>query len=180
MDGSWPAIDPGARFMAHGQAAAEAAGAGLVEAARGALGHWLRIEKGRIAGYQIIAPTTWNFSPRDAGGVPGPVEAALEGAAVRCRRDDAAVGAAYRAQLRSLHGLHGALMASGTNGARPPGAPPPDPRGYFRKRVSWRRACGSGCGGRCRAWGSGPSSGSWRRSCGCAGEVLNDPEGVLI
>ena len=40
-------------------------------------------EKGRIAGYQIIAPTTWNFSPRDAKGIPGPVEAALEGAEVR-------------------------------------------------------------------------------------------------
>jgi Ni,Fe-hydrogenase I large subunit len=52
---------------------------GLVEAARGALGHWLRIERGRIAGYQIIAPTTWNFSPRDAAGVPGALEQALVG-----------------------------------------------------------------------------------------------------
>ena len=57
-------------------------GAGLVEAARGALGHWCRIEKGQIASYQIIAPTTWNFSPRDGRGVPGPVEAALVGAPV--------------------------------------------------------------------------------------------------
>lgn len=40
------------------------------------------IEKGRIARYQIIAPTTWNFSPRDAGGVPGALEAALVGADV--------------------------------------------------------------------------------------------------
>jgi hydrogenase large subunit len=29
--------------------------------------------------YQIIAPTTWNFSPRDATGAPGPLEVALEG-----------------------------------------------------------------------------------------------------
>ncbi|WP_255564492.1 nickel-dependent hydrogenase large subunit [Mameliella sp. CS4] len=57
-------------------------GEGLVEAARGALGHWIKVEKGRIAGYQIVAPTTWNFSPRDAAGTPGPVEAALEGAPV--------------------------------------------------------------------------------------------------
>lgn len=57
--------------------------AGLTEAARGALGHWLRVENGRIAGYQIIAPTTWNFSPRDAQGVPGPLEAALVGAPIR-------------------------------------------------------------------------------------------------
>ena len=34
------------------------------------------LEDGRIAAYQIVAPTTWNFSPRDAAGVPGPVEAA--------------------------------------------------------------------------------------------------------
>jgi hydrogenase large subunit len=54
-------------------------GVGLVEAARGALGHWISVERGRIAGYQIVAPTTWNFSPRDAGGVPGPLEQALVG-----------------------------------------------------------------------------------------------------
>ncbi|MGQ0709968.1 MAG: nickel-dependent hydrogenase large subunit [Rhodoferax sp.] len=55
-------------------------GVGLCEAARGALGHWLRIDKGRIAHYQIIAPTSWNFSPRDAQGTPGALEAALVGA----------------------------------------------------------------------------------------------------
>ena len=54
-------------------------GAGLVEAARGALGHWMTIRDGKIARHQIIAPTTWNFSPRDAEGRPGPLEAALAG-----------------------------------------------------------------------------------------------------
>jgi hydrogenase large subunit len=57
----------------------EGDGVGLVEAARGGLGHWLSIRKGKIAGYQIVAPTTWNFSPRDAAGVPGPLEQALVG-----------------------------------------------------------------------------------------------------
>lgn len=57
-------------------------GVGLTEAARGALGHWLRIERGRIAGYQIVAPTSWNFSPRDSAGQPGPLEAALVGTPV--------------------------------------------------------------------------------------------------
>jgi Ni,Fe-hydrogenase I large subunit len=57
-------------------------GVGLTEAARGALGHWVRIEKGRIASYQIVAPTSWNFSPRDAGGQPGPLESALVGTPV--------------------------------------------------------------------------------------------------
>ena len=60
-----------------------ATGTGLTEAARGALGHWLRVEHGRIAGYQIVAPTSWNFSPRDAAGTPGALEAALVGAPVQ-------------------------------------------------------------------------------------------------
>jgi hydrogenase large subunit len=55
---------------------------GLVEAARGALGHWVSVQHGRIQNYQIIAPTTWNFSPRDAAGVPGALEQALAGMAV--------------------------------------------------------------------------------------------------
>jgi hydrogenase large subunit len=66
----------------------EAEGAGMVEAARGALGHWLRISKGHILNYQIIAPTTWNFSPRDEGGRPGALEQALVGAPVRPGEDD--------------------------------------------------------------------------------------------
>ena len=46
-------------------------GAGVTEAARGSLGNWVSIRNGRIANYQIVAPTSWNFSPRDAHGVPG-------------------------------------------------------------------------------------------------------------
>ena len=57
----------------------ESQGAGLVEAARGSLGHWLRVKNGRILNYQIIAPTTWNFSPRDANDQPGTLELALQG-----------------------------------------------------------------------------------------------------
>lgn len=77
------AIDPQASFMNRIELPGSGQGAGLVEAARGALGHWVRIEDGRIASYQIIAPTTWNFSPRDRRGVPGPVEVALQGAPVQ-------------------------------------------------------------------------------------------------
>ncbi|MCR9087672.1 MAG: nickel-dependent hydrogenase large subunit [Rhodobacteraceae bacterium] len=76
------AIRPEEKFMTGVSLPREGIGEGLVEAARGALGHWVRIEGGRIAAYQIIAPTTWNFSPRDAAGVPGPLEAALVGAPV--------------------------------------------------------------------------------------------------
>lgn len=57
-------------------------GMGLIQAARGALGHWVRIEKGRIAHYQIITPTAWNGSPRDRAGQRGPWEEALIGTPV--------------------------------------------------------------------------------------------------
>ncbi len=77
------AIVPGADFMQVGGSAIDGQGAGLVEAARGSLGHWLVAQDGKIANYQIIAPTTWNFSPRDADDQPGPVEQALVGAPVR-------------------------------------------------------------------------------------------------
>lgn len=76
-------LTPGAPWCAQGTVPDHGRAAGLTEAARGALGHWLRVENGRIAGYQIIAPTTWNFSPRDGAGMPGPLEAALVGAPVR-------------------------------------------------------------------------------------------------
>jgi hydrogenase large subunit len=72
-------IVPGEPFCAQGEMPREAAGVGLVEAARGSLGHWISIAGGRIANYQIISPTTWNFSPRDTGGTPGPLEQALVG-----------------------------------------------------------------------------------------------------
>ena len=58
---------------------ATARGAGFMEAPRGALGHWVVIEKGRIANYQAVVPSTWNAGPRDAKGQPGPYEAALVG-----------------------------------------------------------------------------------------------------
>ncbi len=66
-------------FSEHAPAPVRGAGIGMVEAARGALGHWLSVEKGLIQRYQIVAPTTWNFSPRDARGIPGPLEQALVG-----------------------------------------------------------------------------------------------------
>lgn len=85
---SWvAALQPEARFIDTVDLPLEGEGEGLVEAARGALGHWLRVEGGKVAGYQIIAPTTWNFSPRDSAGAPGAVEAALVGAEVGAAED---------------------------------------------------------------------------------------------
>jgi hydrogenase large subunit len=76
-------IKPGEAICNHKSFPTEAQGFGLVEAARGSLGHWVKIKKGRILNYQIIAPTTWNFSPRDRDGQPGPLELALVNAPLR-------------------------------------------------------------------------------------------------
>ncbi|MGE5621402.1 MAG: nickel-dependent hydrogenase large subunit, partial [Candidatus Bathyarchaeota archaeon] len=73
------ALVPGEPFCSQGEVPEEGLGMGLVEAARGGLGHWLSIKRGRIERYQIVAPTTWNFSPRDGEGRPGPLELALVG-----------------------------------------------------------------------------------------------------
>ncbi len=54
-------------------------GLGLTEAFRGALGHWVVMRNGKIHRYQIITPSTWNASPRDADGRPGPYEEAIVG-----------------------------------------------------------------------------------------------------
>jgi hydrogenase large subunit len=58
-------------------------GAGLSDAPRGALGHWIQIQDGKIGRYQLVVPTTWNAGPRDAAGTPGPIEQALIGAPVK-------------------------------------------------------------------------------------------------
>jgi hydrogenase large subunit len=63
-----------------------ATGMGIIEGARGALGHWIEIEDKKIANYQCVVPTTWNVSPLDEQGQHGPVEQALIGTRVR---DDA-------------------------------------------------------------------------------------------
>ena len=52
-------------------------GAGFTEAPRGALGHWVEIEAGKIKSYQCVVPTTWNAGPRDPDGNIGAYEAAL-------------------------------------------------------------------------------------------------------
>lgn len=58
---------------------ANAQGFGYMEAPRGALGHWIVIQGGRIENYQMVVPTTWNGSPRDHLGQPGAYEASLVG-----------------------------------------------------------------------------------------------------
>jgi hydrogenase large subunit len=83
IEGWIRALDEKASFHADFELAESGSGVGFVEAARGTLGHWLRVADGKIAAYQIVAPTTWNFSPRDSAGVPGPLEQALVGVPMR-------------------------------------------------------------------------------------------------
>ena len=61
----------------------DAMGIGTTHAARGALGHWIKIKNNKIENYQIISPTTWNGSPKDANGNFGPWEKALIGLRIK-------------------------------------------------------------------------------------------------
>lgn len=76
-------IEPNEPFCHHGTLPDVASGVGMMEAARGSLGHWLTVRSGKIENYQVIAPTTWNFSPRDQQEIPGALEQALVGTSVR-------------------------------------------------------------------------------------------------
>ncbi len=56
---------------------ARAQGFGFMEAPRGALGHWVVINNGKIENYQMVVPTTWNASPRDHKEQAGAYEMSL-------------------------------------------------------------------------------------------------------
>ena len=58
-------------------------GYGFINAARGSLGHWLKIRGGKIENYQVITPTTWNGSPRDSCGRRGHWEESFIGLEIR-------------------------------------------------------------------------------------------------
>ena len=68
---SWAAgrQDTGAGGTASAVPVAPGVGRALVETARGLLMHEVVLENDRIAGYQIVAPTEWNFHPQ--GSLPG-------------------------------------------------------------------------------------------------------------
>ncbi|HXY59721.1 MAG TPA: nickel-dependent hydrogenase large subunit [Methylocystis sp.] len=87
------------RFCAQESPAQDGAFVGCIEAARGTLAHWATIRDDRFTGYQIVAPTTWNFSPRDAADRPGPLECALQGLEVG---DDGAASVAVQHIVRSF------------------------------------------------------------------------------
>ena len=57
-------------------------GSGFWEAPRGALYHSEKVKDGKIEGYQIIIPSTWNLAPINGAGDHGPLEQALIGVPV--------------------------------------------------------------------------------------------------
>ncbi len=74
----------------------EAFGMGLVDGARGALGHWIEIKDKKIANYQCVVPSTWNMSPKDDNGQPGPVEQALIGTTIKDENNPFEIGRIIR------------------------------------------------------------------------------------
>jgi hydrogenase large subunit len=67
------------------------------DAPRGALLHAMEVTGDEIAFYDIITPTTWNFSPKDDQGKPGPAEEALIGTALCDSTNPIEVGRIIRA-----------------------------------------------------------------------------------
>ncbi len=74
------AADSGRKYSVPVSMKPNRAGSGLIEAPRGSLGHWLKVGKDqKISNYQVVAPTTWNASPRCSEQKGGPMELALLG-----------------------------------------------------------------------------------------------------
>jgi [NiFe] hydrogenase large subunit len=82
MDGWLSGLVPGEPAFVASPVPSSGTGWSTTEAPRGALGHWMQISNGTISRYQMVVPSTWNFGPRCAANLPGPVEQALVGTPV--------------------------------------------------------------------------------------------------
>jgi len=76
-------LKPGEPAIVDSEIPEEGEGAGLTEAPRGAVGHWMTIKNKKVDRYQVITPTAWNASPKDDKGQPGAVEQAIIGTKVK-------------------------------------------------------------------------------------------------
>jgi hydrogenase large subunit len=76
-------LKPGEPVAVDAEVPDSAMGEGFWEAPRGALGHWVNIKDQKIKNYQCVVPTTWNASPMDAKGQPGPIEQAINGTIIQ-------------------------------------------------------------------------------------------------
>lgn len=57
----------------------ETKGRAFLEVPRGVLSHFVNIKDAKIDNYSVIAPTTWNATPKNFDGLRGPYEEALVG-----------------------------------------------------------------------------------------------------
>jgi len=105
MDGWLYDIHPGEPVYEYSEIPRSSSGMGLTEAPRGALGHWMDIDRSKIARYQVITPTNWNASPKDDSDQPGPIEQALEGLVISDRDNPIEV-------LRVIHSFDPCLACS--------------------------------------------------------------------
>ena len=77
----------------------------MTEAPRGALGHWVEIQGGKIHNYQCVVPTTWNGSPRDGKGQRSAFEESLIGTRLADPKQPLEV-------LRTIHSFDPCLACS--------------------------------------------------------------------
>lgn len=91
----------------------ECAGVSLWDSGRGMNAHWFRMNrKRRVETYQVVGPSTWNCSPRDDSGLPGPLEEALIGTPIiEEPRDGRRTGIDA---IRTIHGFD-PCMTCGTH-----------------------------------------------------------------
>jgi len=75
--------------------ATRTSGYGLVEAPRGALGHFVTADNGKIVSYQCVVPTTWNASPKDGGTDATVIPLDNSGLIKRGPMEQAMIGVAY-------------------------------------------------------------------------------------
>ncbi|MHC4338215.1 MAG: nickel-dependent hydrogenase large subunit, partial [Planctomycetota bacterium] len=79
------ALKPGEPTIVESPIPETGEGAGLAEAPRGSVGHWISVKDRKTNRYQVITPTAWNASPKDDKGQPGPLEQAIIGTKVKDR-----------------------------------------------------------------------------------------------
>lgn len=90
-------LQPGEPTFVLPEVPREGEGIAFTEAPRGALCHYIRVRNGLIDGYEVVAATTWNCSPRDDKGQRGAVEEALIGVPVPHEDSPVDVGRVIRA-----------------------------------------------------------------------------------
>ncbi|MBI4720206.1 MAG: nickel-dependent hydrogenase large subunit [Chitinivibrionia bacterium] len=101
--------ESGGEFYNRPHQIVEGVGTGLTQASRGALGHWVKIQDGKIVHYQIITPTAWHASPRDEKGIRGTLEEALAGTPVLDLENPVEIGHVIRSfdpcLVCTVHGI---------------------------------------------------------------------------